>query len=119
MDMDSDEIDQRQERAGESDEPADDSTAVLAERRGESVENGTARLARLRRLAVQVDSQPALLAAADRLRRRLPGDARFGDPLSTADARPVAVVARGVSALQPRRKSVVQELGFAGLQLWQ
>jgi adenylate cyclase len=68
---------------------------------------------------VQVDSQPALLTAADRLRRRLPGDARFGDPLSTADARPVAVVARGVSSLQPRRKSVLQELGLAGLQVWQ
>jgi adenylate cyclase len=29
------------------------------------------------------------------------------------------MVGRGVSALQPKRKSVVQELGLAGLQVWQ
>jgi adenylate cyclase len=77
------------------------------------------RSARLRRLASQVDSQPALLTAAERLRRRLPGDERFGDPLSTAGAEPVEVVARGMSSLQSRRKSLVQELGLAGLQVWQ
>jgi len=31
----------------------------------------------------------------------------------------VQVIARGVSALQPERDSVVKELGLAGLQLWQ
>lgn len=75
--------------------------------------------ARLRRFALKVDTQPALLTAAERLRRRLPGDERFGDPLSTAGTEAVEVVARGVSALQPRRRSVVQELGLAGLQVWQ
>ena len=40
------------------------------------------RAATLRRLAIQVDSQPSLLTAAQRLRRRLPGDERFGDPMS-------------------------------------
>jgi adenylate cyclase len=50
-------------------------------------------------LAVQVDSQPSLLTAAQRLRRRLPGDERFGDPMSTAGAQPVEVVARRVSAM--------------------
>lgn len=74
---------------------------------------------RLRALAIQLDTQPGLLGVARRLRRRLPGDERFGDPLSTAGVRPVEVVARGVSALQPERESVVQELGLAGLQLWQ
>jgi adenylate cyclase len=77
------------------------------------------RLQRLRRLALKLDTQPALLTAADRLRRRLPGDSQFGDPLSTASPEPVSLVARGVSALQPRRKSLVQELGLAGLQVWQ
>jgi adenylate cyclase len=57
------------------------------------------RAATLRRLAVQVDSQPSLLTAAQRLRRRLPGDERFGDPMSTAGAQPVEVVARRVSAM--------------------
>jgi adenylate cyclase len=74
---------------------------------------------RLRALAIQLDTQPGLLAAARRLRRRLPGDERFGDPLSTAGVRPVEVLARGVSALGPERESVLQELGLAGLQLWQ
>ncbi len=77
------------------------------------------RAAMLRRLAVQVDSQPSLLTAAQRLRRRLPGDERFGDPMSTAGAQPVEVVARRVSALQPERKSVLQELGLGALQVWQ
>src|SRR5436853_7297061 len=74
---------------------------------------------RIRALAIQLDTQPGLLAAARRLRRRLPGDEKFGDPLSTAGVRPVEVVARGVSALGPERESVLQEVGLAGLQLWQ
>ena len=77
------------------------------------------RAERLKRLAARIDTQPALLTAADRMRRRLPGDERFGDALSTAGTEPVEVVARGVSALQPERKSVLQELGLAGLQVWQ
>jgi adenylate cyclase len=75
--------------------------------------------ARLRALAIQLDTQPGLLAVARRLRRRLPGDEKFGDPLSTAGVRPVEVVARGVSALGAERESVLQELGLTGLQLWQ
>jgi adenylate cyclase len=74
---------------------------------------------RLRSLMTNVDTQPALLAAARRLRRRLPGDEKFGDPLSTSGIKPVEVVARSVSTLGPPRESVVQELGFAGLQVWQ
>jgi adenylate cyclase len=77
------------------------------------------RAERLRRLAAQVDSHSSLLTAARRLRRQLPGDEQFGDPLSTAGPQPVEVIARHVSALQPDRKSVLQELGLAGLQVWQ
>lgn len=73
----------------------------------------------MRALAVRLDQEPRLLAAARRLRRRLPGDERFGDPLSTAGVAPAQVLARGVSALQPERPSVLQELGLAGLQVWQ
>jgi adenylate cyclase len=74
---------------------------------------------RLRRFAARVDSEPSLVTAAERLRQRLPGDAQFGDAMSTAGSQPVEVVARSVSALQPGRKSLVQELGMAGLQVWQ
>ena len=77
------------------------------------------RARRLRRFAVQVDSHSSLLNATRRLRRQLPGDEQFGDPLSTAGAQPVEVLGRTVSSLQPDRKSVLAELGFAGLQVWQ
>jgi adenylate cyclase len=77
------------------------------------------RIARLRRAAQRLDTQPTLLAAARRLRHRLPGDEKFGDPLSTAGRTPVQVIARGVAALRPEPDSLARELGLAGLQLWQ
>ena len=85
----------------------------------EAVQDGAARISRLREAATRLDAQPSLLAAARRLRRTLPGDEKFGDPLSTAGATPVEAVARGVSALAPERESLMQELGMAGLQVWQ
>jgi adenylate cyclase len=77
------------------------------------------RLARIRAAAAQADSQPQLLAAARWLRKRLPGDDRFGDPLSTAGGRPPELLARQVTALQRTRPSVAHELGLGALQLWQ
>jgi adenylate cyclase len=84
-----------------------------------NVEDGTPEPGGLRAVASRLDTSPQLLAAARRLRRRLPGDEQFGDPLSTAGVGPVQVVARGVSALQPERQSFLQEMGLAGLQVWQ
>ena len=77
------------------------------------------RLSRLQRAAVRFDSGAGLLATARGLRRRLPGDERFGDPLSTAGEAPFQLIARSVSSLRPERESVVKELGLAGLQVWQ
>ncbi len=74
---------------------------------------------RMRDAAVKADTEPRLLAAARWLRRRMPGDDRFGDPLSTAGDRPVEVLARQISALQPERPSVTHELGLGALQVWQ
>lgn len=82
-------------------------------------EQPEARLARLRAAAVRADSQPRLLEVARWLRRRLPGDDRFGDPLSTAGDEPAQVLARGVSALQTGRASVAHEVGLGALQVWQ
>lgn len=76
-------------------------------------------VAGLRRAAARLDTQPTLLAAARRLRQRLPGDEKFGDPLSTAGRTPAQVLARGVSALRPDPESVAKEIGLAGLQVWQ
>jgi adenylate cyclase len=77
------------------------------------------RLARLRGAVGRIDSEPSLISAARRFRQRLPGDEKFGDPLSTAGRAPVEVIARGVSALQPGRESVTKELGLSALQVWQ
>jgi adenylate cyclase len=84
-----------------------------------SNDDGTDRVSWLRGAAVSLDTLPALLAVARRLRRRLPGDETFGDLPSTAGATPVQVLARSVSALRPGRTSFVKELGLAGLQVWQ
>lgn len=78
------------------------------------------RLARVREAAARLDSHPVVLGAVERLRRRAPGDARFGDRLSTTGARnPAALVARGVSALEPGRPSALHDLGLGALQVWQ
>lgn len=78
------------------------------------------RMTRLRAAAAHVDSHPAVLGAVERLRRRAPGDERFGDRLSTAGRRdPASVVARGVSALEPGRPSALHEFSLGALQVWQ
>ena len=77
------------------------------------------RMARLRRAATQLDTDPRWVEMARRLRRRLPGDAKFGDPLSTAGRTPVEVIARGVTTLRSEPESLIKEVGLAGLQLWQ
>jgi adenylate cyclase len=64
------------------------------------------------------NSQPTLLSAIRRLRRRLPGDPEFGDALSTAGEPTLAYLVQGVSALSPER-SLVSEVSFTGMQLWQ
>jgi adenylate cyclase len=85
----------------------------------DQIEPPADRLARLRAAVTRFDSEPALLSAARGIRRRLPGDEKFGDPLSTAGRAPVEVIARSVSALQPGRQSVAKELGLSALQVWQ
>lgn len=80
---------------------------------------GRQRAGKLRTAAVRADSHPAALRAARWLRSRLPGDERFGDPLSTAGQAPFEVLGREVSALEPPRPSAAHELGLGALQLWQ
>ena len=87
--------------------------------RADDVEEPADRLGRLRGAVARLDRQPSLISAARRFRRRLPGDEKFGDPLSTAGRAPIQVIARGVTALQPGRESVTKELGLSALQVWQ
>ncbi|HTU85033.1 MAG TPA: adenylate/guanylate cyclase domain-containing protein [Solirubrobacteraceae bacterium] len=77
------------------------------------------RISRLRAAMTRLDREPSLLSVARGIRRRLPGDERFGDPLSTAGRAPVEVIARNVSAFQPGRESLAKELGLSALQVWQ
>lgn len=77
------------------------------------------RLAQARRAARAIDREPGFVDAVRRFRHRLPGDEKFGDPLSTAEETPVAFLARGVTVMRPDEESVIGELGLAGLQLWQ
>lgn len=77
------------------------------------------RLARLRKAAVRMDSHPAVVEAVEKLRRRVPGDQRFGDRMSTDGRSPASLVARGVSALEPDRPSAIHEFGLGALQVWQ
>lgn len=100
-------------------DPGDEQQDELVEQGDGRASGEAARGDRLRRAAARIDTQPSLLDAARKLRRRLPGDEKFGDPLSTAGRTPVEVLARGVSALRPDRESVSKELGLAGLQIWQ
>ena len=92
----------------------------MSEEVDQPTDESARRLARIRRAAVQADSAPTLLAAARWLRKRLPGDDRFGDPLSTAGDAPPEVLARQVASLQRTgRQSVAHELGLGALQVWQ
>jgi adenylate cyclase len=82
--------------------------------------SGRDRLGGIGQALSRLDTEPRLLAALRNLRRRLPGDEKFGDPLSAAGSTSAAAVARGLAALRtPERESAVGELGLVGLQLWQ
>ncbi|MFD4292150.1 adenylate/guanylate cyclase domain-containing protein [Rhodococcus sp. NPDC058505] len=66
-----------------------------------------------------VDSAPAVVDTVRRVRRALPGDASFGDPLSTAGPGGVRAVARVADRLRGERPGAAREAGFGALQLWQ
>src|SRR3954451_18612383 len=82
-------------------------------------EAARSRLERLREAAVRVDTHPVVLSAVERLRKRAPGDAKFGDRLSASERTPAAMVARGVSAMESDRPSALKEFGMGALQVWQ
>src|SRR3954452_2287187 len=77
------------------------------------------RLVRLREAMLKVDSHPAVVGAVEKLRKRAPGDAKYGDRLSTSERTASAMVARGVSALEPDRPSALHDFGMGALQVWQ
>ncbi len=67
----------------------------------------------------RLDKHPHMHAAATALRRRLPGDHEYGDPLSLGrDATP-GLVGERLAMLAAERPSALKELGFGALQVWQ
>ena len=69
--------------------------------------------------ASRMNGSPPLLVAARMLREMLPGDSRYGDPLSTAGTAPANTVARRLSDLTAERPGVLREVGLSALQVWQ
>lgn len=66
----------------------------------------------------RVDRDPRLLAAADWLRDRAPGDPKYGDPLSVGGTSATDLLGRRLAA-GPAEPSVFRELGMGALQVWQ
>jgi adenylate cyclase len=70
------------------------------------------------RLAAADGSAIAVRGAA-RLRRVLPGDAHYGDALSTASELPHDLIGRELATMRADRPSAIRELGLGALQVWQ
>ncbi len=62
---------------------------------------------------------PKLMQAMKIARRVLPGDSRYGDPLSTVGSEPRQVMARRLGELASERPSVLKEVGLSALQVWE
>ena len=69
--------------------------------------------------AKRLDQAPGLVTVVRRARQLLPGDSRFGDPLSTAGSESPQAVGRRIAALTEKRPGVLREAGLSALQVWQ
>jgi adenylate cyclase len=67
----------------------------------------------------QSPSKQRLMWALKSARDLLPGDSRYGDPLSTAGSEPRNVVARQLTELAQGRPGLLSEVGLGALQVWQ
>ena len=52
-------------------------------------------------------------------REVLPGDSRYGDPLSTTGSEPRQLVARRLGEAAPERPGILKEAGLSALQVWE
>lgn len=67
--------------------------------------------------AGRVNRNPTLMTAAKLARELLPGDSRFGDPLSTAGSEQPHLVGRRLAELTQERPGVMREAGLSALQV--
>ena len=76
---------------------------------------------RVGRLAAirELDRRPGVVSAVRRVRRVLPGDPGFGDPLSAAGQTSASRVARVAERVFDDEPRASREAGLAALQLWQ
>jgi adenylate cyclase len=74
---------------------------------------------RARSAARKLNQSPGLLTAAKLVRELLPGDSRFGDPLSTAGRAQPEMVGKRLAELTAERPGVMREAGLTALQVWQ
>ncbi|MGH2954909.1 MAG: adenylate/guanylate cyclase domain-containing protein [Solirubrobacterales bacterium] len=58
-----------------------------------------------------------LMAAVKYARELLPGDSRYGDPLSTAGSEPRSLIARRLGELAAERPGILKEAGLSALQV--
>ena len=70
-------------------------------------------------VAREVNQRPTVVDAVRRLRQALPGDAGFGDPLSSAGRDSAGTVARLADRLFDEKPRASHELGLGALQVWQ
>lgn len=62
---------------------------------------------------------PKLMRAMKVARELLPGDSRYGDPLSTAGSEPRAALARRLGEMAEERPGFLKEVGLGALQVWE
>ena len=74
---------------------------------------------KMREGAGKLDSSPALTTATKLVRQMLPGDSRYGDPLSTAGSDSPQVLGRRLAQLTEKRPGAMREAGMGALQMWQ
>ena len=72
-----------------------------------------------RRGAQRVGSSPSAVFSTKLIRELLPGDASYGDPLSTAGRQGHHALARRLTQLTAERPGVLREAGLSALQVWQ
>lgn len=73
----------------------------------------------VRRRLRAADGSAVAVTAATRLRRLLPGDARYGDSLSTASDHAHDLIGRELAVMSAERPSAARELSLGALQVWQ
>jgi class 3 adenylate cyclase len=74
---------------------------------------------RARSAARKLNQSPALLTAAKLVRELLPGDSKFGDPLSTAGRKQPELAGKRLAEVTAQRPGVLREAGLTALQVWQ